>query len=104
VGIARELTKAHEELVVSPISGMLQRLKEVRGEFTVMVFPRLTVADALRSPPDVDRIRVELGQMIESGQSSKRQAVKALAERYGIGANELYRMLEGSPSMVIRPK
>ena len=104
VGLARELTKAHEELVVSPISGMLQRLKEVRGEFTVMVFPRLTVADALRSPPDVDRIRVELGQMIESGQSSKRQAVKALAERYGIGANELYRMLEGSPSMVIRPK
>jgi 16S rRNA C1402 (ribose-2'-O) methylase RsmI len=96
VGIARELTKAHEELVVSPISEMSQRLKEARGEFTVLVLPRLHDPDALRSPPDIDRVRLEIGQMIESGQSSKRQAVKVLAERYGIGANELYRMLEGS--------
>ena len=59
VGIARELTKAHEELVVRPISELSQSLKEVRGEFTVLVLPRLGDVDALRSPPDIDRVRLK---------------------------------------------
>src|SRR5215217_4604496 len=37
VAVARELTKAHEELVVRPISEYLQRLSDPRGEFTVVV-------------------------------------------------------------------
>ena len=37
VAIGRELTKAHEELVVDPISLQLEHLTEPRGEFTVVV-------------------------------------------------------------------
>src|SRR5438094_9535988 len=37
VAVARELTKTHEELVRGPISQVLGRLSEPRGEFTVVV-------------------------------------------------------------------
>ena len=37
MAIGRELTKAHEELVRGPISEVLARLPEPRGEFTVVV-------------------------------------------------------------------
>ena len=41
VGVARELTKVHEELVVQPISVLLKLFENPVGEFTVLV-PRVT--------------------------------------------------------------
>src|SRR5262249_20656038 len=38
-GLARELTKVHEELVIRPISDLLQRFKHPVGEFTVLLPP-----------------------------------------------------------------
>ena len=35
--LGRELTKAHEELVVAPISDHLARIGEGRGEYTLVV-------------------------------------------------------------------
>ena len=39
VAMGRELTKAHEELVVRPISEHLNALTSPRGEFTLLVYP-----------------------------------------------------------------
>jgi 16S rRNA (cytidine1402-2'-O)-methyltransferase len=39
VSIGRELTKAHEELVVGPISTLLPLLKRPKGEYTVVLEP-----------------------------------------------------------------
>ena len=39
VALCREMTKIHEELVKGPVSGVLDRLSEARGEFTIIVSP-----------------------------------------------------------------
>lgn len=96
VGIARELTKSHEELVVRPISALSDRFAEPRGEFTVVVMPAPEQRSKPRDPPNLDQLRLELGQLMENGECSRRQAVKILAERHQIGANELYRVFEQS--------
>jgi len=94
VGIGRELTKAHEELVLSPISGLSDHFADAKGEFTVVVMPapeRPAIPQAL---PEVAVLRVELGHLLEIGGLSRRQAIKILSDRHRIGANELYRLLE----------
>ena len=40
VALGRELTKAHEELVVRPISAHLETIDEGRGEYTLVVSGR----------------------------------------------------------------
>jgi 16S rRNA (cytidine1402-2'-O)-methyltransferase len=94
VGIARELTKAHEELVVSPISALIDRFADAKGEFTLVIMPAPEQQAAPRSPPDIAVMQAELGQLLENGGRSRRQAIKVLADRHQIGANELYRLLE----------
>ena len=94
VGIGRELTKAHEELVLSPISGLSDHFADAKGEFTVVVMPapeRPAIPQAL---PEVAVLRVELGHLLEISGLSRRQAIKILSDRHRIGANELYRLLE----------
>ncbi|HEX9368278.1 MAG TPA: 16S rRNA (cytidine(1402)-2'-O)-methyltransferase, partial [Vicinamibacterales bacterium] len=41
IGVGRELTKAHEEVVVCPIYAQLQYFTEPRGEFTILVPARV---------------------------------------------------------------
>jgi len=94
VGIGRELTKAHEELVLSPISGLSGRFAEAKGEFTVVVMPAPERPGIPTTPPAVSVLRVELGHLTESGELSRRQAIKILSDRHQIAANELYRLLE----------
>ena len=80
VVIARELTKIHEELVRGPISEVLGRLENPRGEFTVVVeIGQLPDVGALIRPPTPD---------------SKRATIAALAKNYGVSTNEVYKALE----------
>jgi len=74
--IARELTKAHEELVKCTISEALARLTEPRGEFTIVLeLGRKTDTDAPLASALYD---------------SRRQALAALARSYGISSHDLY--------------
>jgi 16S rRNA (cytidine1402-2'-O)-methyltransferase len=94
IAIGRELTKAHEELVVTPISLHLQRLTEPRGEFTVVVArpdPGLAAHEEL---PPLDALVREFGELTKSGRQGRREIVKDLARRYGVKARDLYRLLE----------
>ena len=92
--IGRELTKAHEELVVTPISLHLERLAEPRGEFTVVV----SGPDPNQVPnaelPSLDTLVHEFGELTKFGGRSRREIVKDLAERYGLKARDMYRLLE----------
>jgi len=97
VGIGRELTKAHEELVLSPISDLADRFADAKGEFTVVVMPAPEQPAVPRTPPEAGVLHVELGHLLEIGGRSRRQAIKMLADRHQIGANELYRLLEQGP-------
>jgi 16S rRNA (cytidine1402-2'-O)-methyltransferase len=92
VGVARELTKTHEELVVQPISILLERFKEPKGEFTVLVPPKRPDLEAA-APPDPGALRVELGDLTEKSGMKRREALKVLSQRHGLAVNALYRLL-----------
>ncbi|HEX5474012.1 MAG TPA: 16S rRNA (cytidine(1402)-2'-O)-methyltransferase [Vicinamibacterales bacterium] len=91
--IARELTKAHEELVVRPINELLASLKPL-GEFTIIVPPR---AVAFLSPPAAitDLELGELfGRMTDNNRLPTRAAVKSIAADLGLAPNDVYRRLQ----------
>jgi len=94
VSVGRELTKAHEELVRGQISEVLERLGEPKGEFTVIVdigqTPDILAGDR-PSPPEIAR---EFGHLTDNGRTSRRGAVRALAERYGLSPNAVYAAIE----------
>jgi 16S rRNA (cytidine1402-2'-O)-methyltransferase len=98
VAIGRELTKAHEELVIKPISEHLEYFAEPRGEFTVLVPPAATVSGDERTPPLTSLLRREFGYLTDNEGLTRRRALKVLAERHGMAVNELYRLLGSEPT------
>lgn len=93
IGIARELTKTHEELVVGPISHFTPERLQERGEFTVVISGAASAT--LREPvPQAELVAIEFGALTNSGGLSRRQGLKALATKYGIPARDVFGMLE----------
>jgi 16S rRNA (cytidine1402-2'-O)-methyltransferase len=94
VVIGRELTKAHEELVRGPISRVIERLVEPRGEISVALSigqkTKLSPAKAVSS----GGLMVEYGEMTNNDEFSRRQAISELSKRYGISSKEVFRRLE----------
>jgi 16S rRNA (cytidine1402-2'-O)-methyltransferase len=94
IAIGRELTKAHEELVVRPISEMKDYFREPRGEFTLLIPPPALPETGVAATPDAAELRLELGRIAKVAGTKRREALKLLAARYGLSVNELYRLLE----------
>jgi 16S rRNA (cytidine1402-2'-O)-methyltransferase len=90
VVLARELTKAHEELVRGPISSVLERLPTPRGEFTVVAEIGLST-DITNEQPDVVH---EFGEMTALPGMSKRRAISLLARKHGLAPNDVYATIE----------
>jgi 16S rRNA (cytidine1402-2'-O)-methyltransferase len=94
VSVGRELTKTHEELVRGPITTVLPKLVQARGEFTVVAF--------VGQSPDLNRLEMptpaslarEFGDMTAVEGSTRRKAVTALARKYGMPPNDVYQALE----------
>lgn len=90
--LARELTKLHEEILhgtISEVIHLLQTRESVPGEIT-LVFEAAPEGD--RELPPVEQLRAELSELRDKG-LRRNDAVKALAEKYGLARNELYRLL-----------
>ena len=94
VAISRELTKAHEELVVNPISVHLEHFTEPKGEFTLVVSGAGRDVAAQAELPAIDTLVHEFGELTKNGQGTRRDVVKLLAERYGVSPRDMYRLLE----------
>ncbi len=93
VTVAREMTKMHEELVSGTISEVLESLRErerVHGEIT-LVFGAPARAAAEVS---TEELRVEFDRLREAGMR-RNDAVKAVAEKFGMRKNDVYRLLVG---------
>ena len=91
VTVAREMTKMHEELVSGRISEVLARLRErerVHGEITV-VLAAPARASVEASP---EEIRAEFERLRATGMR-RNDAVKAVAEKFGLRKNDVYRLL-----------
>jgi 16S rRNA (cytidine1402-2'-O)-methyltransferase len=94
VTIGREMTKAHEELVVGPISAVLPKLVEPKGEFTVVLDIGHMTNTTPAEPVDLGSLGLEFGVMTDIGGSSRRQRVAELARRYGVSPNAVYAAIE----------
>jgi 16S rRNA (cytidine1402-2'-O)-methyltransferase len=93
VTVAREMTKMHEELLNGTISEVVTTLRDrdrVHGEITlVFAAPKREAAEV--SP---DELRAELERLRETGMR-RNDAVKAVAEKFGMRKNDVYRVLVG---------
>ena len=98
IGVGRELTKTHEELVVRPITDLIAHFQDPRGEFTILIPARTSEDEVAREPVDPERMREELGELTNNGGLKRREALKVLAERHHVGVNELYRILADAGS------
>ncbi len=94
IALGRELTKAHESLVVRPISSHLLGAFEERGEFTIVVEGSATMPGTEKPRPAGGELAAELGQLTENGASSRREAIRSLAKRHGMSSNEVFRLVE----------
>jgi 16S rRNA (cytidine1402-2'-O)-methyltransferase len=99
IAVGRELTKAHEELAVRPISAHLDVVTEERGEFTLVISG---AKPNTPSPLQVDTATIasEFWYLTERQQKSRREALKTLAGRYGLPAREVFALLEKAKKLV----
>jgi len=91
--LAREMTKIHEEFLSGSISVVLAEVKQrgaVRGEIT-LVFAAALERKQEASPAEIAR---EFERLRDSGMR-RNDAVKAVAERFGLRKNDVYKSLLG---------
>ena len=91
VTVARELTKMHEEILSGTIDSVLESLKSrdsVKGEITLILgAPAVEVAAAAK-----DDVVKEFERLRDSGMR-RNDAVKAVAEKFSMRKNDVYKML-----------
>src|SRR5213075_1380049 len=90
VAVAREMTKLHEELIrgtISEVAGILEG-RAAKGEVTVVFAAASPVTSAV-APEDVS---AEF-ERLRAGGMRRNDAVKAVAEKFGLRKNEVYKML-----------
>ena len=87
VAVCRELTKLHEEVLRGRAGDVLDRIgeRELKGEVAVVV-----EGEHHPNPSDRAALLGEVRRLIEEGMRT-RDAARAVAERHGASANELYR-------------
>jgi 16S rRNA (cytidine1402-2'-O)-methyltransferase len=100
VAMARELTKAHEELVVRPISAHLKTVTEGRGEYTLVVKGAPPAARATAEPPGPAAVAAEFGELTLNSGVGRREALKAIAAKYGIPPRKVFALLEDAKKLV----
>jgi 16S rRNA (cytidine1402-2'-O)-methyltransferase len=94
VAMGRELTKAHEELVVRPISEHLNALTSPRGEFTLLVHPSDSRSGSDTPMPTGPELLLEFGELTNLQRLGRREALQSLAARYKLPSRRVYSMIE----------
>ena len=93
VALCREMTKIHEELVIQPISVLIDTVAAPRGEYTGVVWPPSSGPRSARRMPTSTDLLAELGVLTETS-ASRRAAVKQLARKYGQPSRRMYAEVE----------
>ena len=93
VALCREMTKIHEELVVRPISSLIDVVGSPRGEYTCVVWPSPKQRPPAEELPSSADLLSELG-VLTNISGSRREAVKELGLRYGVTTRQMYTEVE----------
>lgn len=91
VALARELTKAHEELLIKTVSKQIADLGEPRGEYTLVIWK---AAKPAAEPVSDAQLAYEFGELTKLGPSSRREALRTLARRHGLSTRAIYAAVE----------
>lgn len=87
--VGRELTKAHEELVIRPISEVLEGQSSPRGEFVLVVDPGHSTKNDASQVSD-DQITKEFRLALGNGGRTRRQAAAEAGRVLGLSTNDVY--------------
>jgi 16S rRNA (cytidine1402-2'-O)-methyltransferase len=98
--IGRELTKAHEQLVVRPISEHLRLLGEPRGEYVLVVDRFHQEAAGSAEALEPSEIARQFGELTKNRGLGRREAIRSLAERYRVASREIFDLLERAKNSV----
>lgn len=90
VFLARELTKLHEELLLTSLSELIQR-KEIRGEITLIVGPSKE-ENSKTKEVDLAKIMEEISSLKNLNFKPK-EIAKKLKDKYKISSKALYRIV-----------
>jgi 16S rRNA C1402 (ribose-2'-O) methylase RsmI len=91
--IARELTKRHQELVLVSDIWSISQLPREKGEFTVVVGPRLEPHDEVPAASD-SLIYSEFCHLTASLPGGRRAAMAVVARKYGRSTKQVYAIVE----------
>jgi 16S rRNA (cytidine1402-2'-O)-methyltransferase len=91
--LGRELTKLHEEVQRGPLSAVLRRLGEPRGEFTVVLAGREDDAPGSAEQVSDSQLLTEFGHLTESG-LARREAISELARRHRLRSREVFSAID----------
>jgi 16S rRNA (cytidine1402-2'-O)-methyltransferase len=94
VAVCREMTKAHEELVIGQITDVLGKLVRERGEFTVVFNIGRKTDLGGKLAVDERLLFAEFCRMTKESSLTRRRAISLLAKRHHIPPNELYDLIE----------
>lgn len=97
ITVARELTKLHETILSTTASRASALQIPEKGEFTIVLAPHIKQATAASTVSD-DDLRCYFDQMTKSGNLSRRRALVATANKFGLSPNDVYARLERSKS------
>lgn len=98
--VARELTKAHEEVVGGTHDELIARLGEPRGEITILISPVEPSTEPTQTFDD-DQIRVVFGEITKSTELDRRAVIREVAKRTGLAPKAVYAALERSKQSVV---
>ncbi len=87
--VAREMTKAHEQLVNRPIYEILADATPPRGEYTIVIGPDLDRPAVPQMTYSSSILQAEYRNLL-AGDLRPKQAARALAEKYGLSSREVY--------------
>src|SRR5438309_11175753 len=96
IGIAREVTKVHEEFLRGRVVEILETLKsrgEVKGEITLLLAKAEQGDRVAASPPS---IRERVDQIMSEDKVDEKAALKKVAKEIGVSKSEAYRQLQRS--------
>jgi 16S rRNA (cytidine1402-2'-O)-methyltransferase len=93
ITVARELTKLHEMIVWTTASQATQAQIPERGEFTIVLGPYSKPAAEPQAIDD-EELSAYFYQMTDSVELSRRKALIATAEKFGLSPNDVYARLE----------
>lgn len=95
MAVGRELTKRHQEVIFGTARSVAAELVTAKGEFTVVVGPAIPVAPPRMAASDADILH-EFCLITKSGGGSRRQAIVAVARKFGWTNRQVYAAVESA--------